>query len=93
MMTCDMGSDCTSRDPAPMCASVCPSQALWFGTREQCAATRPGVLAGYVALVVFGLTNRGPAAAWNTPTHSRPRCPSNVARRRHGLYRPFLKRE
>jgi hypothetical protein len=27
-----------------MCASVCPSQALWFGTPEEFAATRRGRL-------------------------------------------------
>jgi Fe-S-cluster-containing dehydrogenase component len=48
MMKCDMCFDRTSQDLAPMCASVCPSQALWFGTREQFAATRAGVLTGDV---------------------------------------------
>ena len=45
MMKCDMCYDRTSQDLAPMCASVCPSQALWYGTREQFAAGRAGVLA------------------------------------------------
>jgi len=44
MMKCDMCFDRTSLDLAPMCASVCPSQALWFGTREEFAGARPGVL-------------------------------------------------
>jgi Fe-S-cluster-containing dehydrogenase component len=44
MMKCDMCYDRTSEGLAPMCASVCPSQALWFGTPEDFAATRPGVL-------------------------------------------------
>ena len=44
MMKCDMCYDRTSVDLAPMCASVCPSQALWFGTREEFADARPGVL-------------------------------------------------
>jgi Fe-S-cluster-containing dehydrogenase component len=44
MMKCDMCYDRTSQDLAPMCASVCPSQALWFGTREEFASARPGVL-------------------------------------------------
>jgi Fe-S-cluster-containing dehydrogenase component len=44
MMKCDMCYDRTSRDLAPMCASVCPSQALWFGTREQFAVSRTGLL-------------------------------------------------
>ena len=44
MMKCDMCLDRTSQDLAPMCASVCPSQALWFGTAEAFAAGRAGVL-------------------------------------------------
>jgi Fe-S-cluster-containing dehydrogenase component len=44
MMKCDMCFDRTSQDLAPMCASVCPSQALWFGTREDFERSRPGVL-------------------------------------------------
>jgi Fe-S-cluster-containing dehydrogenase component len=44
MMKCDMCYDRTSQDLAPMCASVCPSQALWFGPREQFAASRTGLL-------------------------------------------------
>jgi Fe-S-cluster-containing dehydrogenase component len=48
MMKCDMCFDRTSQDLAPMCASVCPSQALWFGTREEFAATRGGALTNEV---------------------------------------------
>src|SRR5678816_4402640 len=48
MMKCDMWFDRTSQDLAPMCASVCPSQALWFGTREEFAATRTGQLTAEV---------------------------------------------
>jgi Fe-S-cluster-containing dehydrogenase component len=44
MVKCDMCYDRTSRDLAPMCASVCPSQALWFGTAEEFAAERGGLL-------------------------------------------------
>ena len=44
MMKCDMCFDRTSHDLAPMCASVCPSQALWFGTAEEYAAERRGLL-------------------------------------------------
>lgn len=35
MMKCDMCYDRTSEGKKPMCASVCPSQALFFGTREE----------------------------------------------------------
>jgi Fe-S-cluster-containing dehydrogenase component len=33
--------DRTSVGKRPMCATVCPSQALFYGTREQVAALRP----------------------------------------------------
>jgi Fe-S-cluster-containing dehydrogenase component len=41
MMKCDMCYDRTSVGKKPMCASVCPSQALLFGTREEVARLRP----------------------------------------------------
>ena len=41
MMKCDMCYDRTSVDKKPMCASVCPSQALFFGTREEIQRIRP----------------------------------------------------
>ena len=41
MMKCDMCYDRTSVGKRPMCATVCPSQALFFGTREQIEALRP----------------------------------------------------
>jgi Fe-S-cluster-containing dehydrogenase component len=41
MMKCDMCYDRTSQGLKPMCASVCPSQALYFGTREEIEALRP----------------------------------------------------
>jgi Fe-S-cluster-containing dehydrogenase component len=41
MMKCDMCYDRTSVGRKPMCASVCPSQALYFGTRQEIAALRP----------------------------------------------------
>ena len=44
MMKCDMCIDRTSEGFAPMCASVCPSEALWYGTVEEFHATRPGAL-------------------------------------------------
>ncbi|GMV93954.1 MAG: hypothetical protein AMXMBFR82_37320 [Candidatus Hydrogenedentota bacterium] len=40
MMKCDMCYDRTSVGKKPMCATVCPSQALYFGTREQVEALR-----------------------------------------------------
>jgi Fe-S-cluster-containing dehydrogenase component len=41
MMKCDLCYDRTSVGKRPMCATVCPSQALFYGTREQLRALRP----------------------------------------------------
>lgn len=41
MMKCDMCYDRTSVGKKPMCASVCPSQALYFGTKEEIERLRP----------------------------------------------------
>jgi Fe-S-cluster-containing dehydrogenase component len=41
MMKCDMCYDRTSVGNKPMCASVCPSQALFYGTRDEVEKLRP----------------------------------------------------
>src|SRR6185503_9536215 len=41
MMKCDMCYDRTSVGKKPMCATVCPSQALFFGTLEEIQHLRP----------------------------------------------------
>jgi len=41
MMKCDMCYDRSSVGKKPMCATVCPSQALFFGTRAEALALRP----------------------------------------------------
>lgn len=41
MMKCDMCYDRTSVGKKPMCATVCPSQALFYGTREDIERLRP----------------------------------------------------
>src|SRR5690606_24131728 len=41
MMKCNMCYDRTSAGKKPMCATVCPSGALYFGTREEMAKRRP----------------------------------------------------
>ena len=41
MMKCDMCYDRTSIGKKPMCATVCPSGALFFGTREEVERLRP----------------------------------------------------
>ena len=40
MMKCDMCYDRTSAGKRPMCATVCPSGALFFGTRDEVEAAR-----------------------------------------------------
>ncbi|HVX85575.1 MAG TPA: 4Fe-4S dicluster domain-containing protein [Phycisphaerae bacterium] len=41
MFKCDMCYDRSSMGKKPMCATVCPSQALFFGTREEIERIRP----------------------------------------------------
>ena len=41
MMKCDLCYDRTSTGRRPMCATVCPSQALFYGTAEEIAVLRP----------------------------------------------------
>src|SRR4051812_35206448 len=41
MMKCDMCYDRSSVGKKPMCATVCPSQALFFGTRSEIERLRP----------------------------------------------------
>jgi Fe-S-cluster-containing dehydrogenase component len=41
MMKCDMCYDRTSVGKKPMCAAVCPSQALFFGARDEAERLRP----------------------------------------------------
>ncbi|MBL8148576.1 MAG: 4Fe-4S binding protein [Blastocatellia bacterium] len=41
MMKCDMCYDRSSVGKKPMCATVCPSQALFFGTKEEIEKLRP----------------------------------------------------
>jgi Fe-S-cluster-containing dehydrogenase component len=41
MMKCDMCYDRTSAGKKPMCATVCPSGALFYGTREEVERQRP----------------------------------------------------
>ena len=41
MQKCDLCFDRTSIGKKPMCATVCPSGALFYGTKEEIAALRP----------------------------------------------------
>jgi Fe-S-cluster-containing dehydrogenase component len=44
MMKCDMCTDRTAEGKKPMCASVCPSDALWYGTVDEFHQSRRGSL-------------------------------------------------
>ena len=46
MMKCDMCYDRSSVGKKPMCATVCPSQALFFGTRERDRTVAPALRPG-----------------------------------------------
>ncbi|MCL4814664.1 MAG: 4Fe-4S binding protein [Vicinamibacteraceae bacterium] len=52
MMKCNLCYDRTSAGRRPMCATVCPSGALWYGTREKMAELRPSSVP--VNTFVFG---------------------------------------
>ena len=56
MMKCNMCYDRTSAGKRPMCATVCPSGALWYGTREEMRELRPNSTP--VNTFRFGQTNR-----------------------------------
>ncbi len=43
MMKCDMCYDRTSAGKRPMCATVCPSEAIYFGPMEEWKARRQGI--------------------------------------------------
>jgi Fe-S-cluster-containing dehydrogenase component len=58
MMKCDLCLDRTSAGSKPMCASVCPSDALWYGTPEEFAATRVGTLGDVFAFGDQAVTTR-----------------------------------
>ncbi len=71
MMKCDMCYDRTSVGKKPMCASVCPSQALFFGTLDQIRELRPASVPSNtfqfgnqtITTKVFIMTPRGAALA------------------------------
>ncbi len=55
MMKCNMCYDRTSVGKKPMCATVCPSQALYYGTREEMREKRPNSVP--VNHFIFGREN------------------------------------
>ena len=70
MMKCNMCYDRTSAGKKPMCATVCPSGALFFGTREQISRKPSEQLAGQHVSI-------WPATGQNQSQH-------HDAQRRHG---------
>ena len=68
MMKCDMCYDRTSVGKKPMCATVCPSQALFYGTAEEIERLRPQSVATNqfqfgnqtITTRVFVMAPRGP---------------------------------
>ncbi len=69
MMKCDMCYDRTSVGKKPMCASVCPSQALMFGTREELERLRPNSRA--INTFQFGNQTITTKVVMLVPSHSR----------------------
>lgn len=82
MMKCDLCYDRTSLGKAPMCATVCPSGALFYGTHEEVQDRRRArpldvfVFGDHVvgtrnAVMVPAPTATVEVGAWNVPARSR----------------------
>lgn len=82
MMKCDLCYDRTSGGLAPMCATVCPSGALFYGTHEEVQDRRLArpldvfafgdhVIATRNAVMVPAPTARIEVGAWSVPARSR----------------------
>lgn len=82
MMKCDLCYDRTSIGKAPMCATVCPSGALFYGTHEEVQDRRLArpldvfafgdhVVATRNAVMVPAPTARIEVGAWSVPARSR----------------------
>jgi Fe-S-cluster-containing dehydrogenase component len=52
MYKCNLCYDRTSEGLAPMCATVCPTGSIFYGTLEELLSARPGAAASDI--VVFG---------------------------------------
>jgi Fe-S-cluster-containing dehydrogenase component len=68
MMKCDMCYDRTSEGKKPMCATVCPSGALFFGTRDEVERLRP--LSRPVNRFQFGAQTITTKVSMMVPRHS-----------------------
>ena len=82
MMKCDMCYDRTSVGKKPMCATVCPSQALFFGTREQIEQLRP--LSTPVNRFQFGAADDHDAGVHDGAAAGAARQPHRGCHRRDG---------
>jgi Fe-S-cluster-containing dehydrogenase component len=82
MMKCDLCYDRTSIGKAPMCATVCPSGALFYGTHEEVQDRRLArpldvfafgehVIGTRNAVMVPAPTAKVEVGAWNVPARSR----------------------
>jgi Fe-S-cluster-containing dehydrogenase component len=67
---CNLCYDRTSEGLAPMCASVCPTGALFYGSLEELLRERPGAAA--TDLVVFGDQEVRTGAAFVVPSRYAP---------------------
>jgi len=76
MMKCDMCYDRSSVGKKPMCATVCPSQALFFGTREQIEQLRP--MSAPVNQFQFGHQTITTRVAMMVPKNGAPRANIDV---------------
>jgi Fe-S-cluster-containing dehydrogenase component len=76
MMKCDMCYDRTSVGKKPMCATVCPSQALFYGSREQIEQIRP--MSTPVNQFQFGNQTITTNVAMMLPRHGAARTHVNV---------------
>jgi Fe-S-cluster-containing dehydrogenase component len=70
MMKCDLCYDRTSVGKKPMCATVCPSQALFYGTPEELAELRPN--SQPVNSFLFGAQEVTTRVSVLVPQHSAP---------------------
>ncbi len=67
---CDLCYDRTSRGLGPMCATVCPTGALFYGTLEELLGERPS--AAVTDLVAFGEGSIRTGCAFVVPDDYRP---------------------
>jgi Fe-S-cluster-containing dehydrogenase component len=73
MMKCDMCYDRSSVGKKPMCATVCPSQALFYGTHEDAERLRPNSVP--TNQFRFGLQTITTGVFVMTPRAGAPRTP------------------